>query len=73
MLYYITRSTKNMIWESNILLKYLVGKCTKQESKEVNEWLLESDYNKKTLSHLRMTEMIVSCLLSLNHIKRFGN
>ena len=55
MLYYITRSTKNMIWESNILLKYLVGKCTKQESKEVNEWLLESDYNKKTLSHLRMT------------------
>lgn len=44
-----------MIWESNILLKYLVGKCTKQESKEVNEWLLESDYNRKTLSHLRMT------------------
>ena len=44
-----------MIWESNILLKFLFGKCNVQESKEVNEWLLESDYNKKTLSHLRMT------------------
>ncbi|MDA8886390.1 hypothetical protein N8368_00965 [Bacteroidia bacterium] len=44
-----------MIWESNILLKFLFGKCDEQESQEVNEWLLESDYNRQTLSHLKMT------------------
>ncbi|MFT6383789.1 MAG: hypothetical protein ACJAQR_000613, partial [Bacteroidia bacterium] len=33
----------------------LVGKCTPQESEEINSWLLESDYNKQTLSYLKMT------------------
>lgn len=44
-----------MIWESNILLKFIVGKCNKKEEQEINDWLLESDYNQQTLSHLRMT------------------
>jgi hypothetical protein len=44
-----------MIWESNLLLKFLFGKCNTQETKEVNEWLNESEYNQQTLSHLRMT------------------
>lgn len=44
-----------MIWESNVLLKFLFGKCNEQESKEVNDWLLESDYNQRTLSYLKMT------------------
>jgi hypothetical protein len=42
-----------MIWESNILLKFLIGKCTKQELVIVNSWLKESDQNVNTLSHLR--------------------
>jgi hypothetical protein len=44
-----------MIWESNTLLKFLFGKCSEEEVKEINEWLRESDYNKQTLSHLRST------------------
>ncbi|MFT6111265.1 MAG: hypothetical protein ACJA19_000130 [Bacteroidia bacterium] len=44
-----------MIWESNLLLKFLFGKCDTQETEDVNEWLNESEYNKQTLSHLRTT------------------
>lgn len=44
-----------MIWESNILLKFLVGKCSDKETTEVNQWLNESEYNQQTLSHLRST------------------
>lgn len=44
-----------MIWESNILIKFLVGKCSKKEVEEVNSWLSESEYNQSTLSHLRLT------------------
>lgn len=44
-----------MLWESNILIKFLVGKCTETEQVEINEWLLESEYNKHTLSHLKST------------------
>jgi hypothetical protein len=44
-----------MIWESNILLKFLFGKCTEKETTEVQLWLSESDHNKSTLSHLRAT------------------
>lgn len=44
-----------MIWESNILLKFIFGKCDPKEESEVNEWLLESDYNRNTLSHLQAT------------------
>jgi hypothetical protein len=44
-----------MIWESNILLKFLFGKCTEKETDEVNLWLSESEYNKRTLSHLKTT------------------
>lgn len=43
-----------MIWESNILLKFLFGKCSEDEIKEINQWVGESDYNKQTLSHLRI-------------------
>ena len=44
-----------MIWESNILLKFLFGKCTRQETDEVNAWLNESKHNQRTLSHLKST------------------
>jgi hypothetical protein len=44
-----------MIWESNILLKFLVGKCSRQETDDVNAWLNESKYNQRTLSHLKST------------------
>ena len=44
-----------MIWESNILLKFLVGKCSRQETDDVNAWLNESKYNQSTLSHLKST------------------
>ena len=55
MSYTIYKLIKVMIWESNLLLKFLFGKCTTQETEDVNEWLNESEYNKQTLSHLRMT------------------
>ena len=42
-----------MIWESNILLKFLFGKCTEEETKEINLWVKESDYNKQTLTYLK--------------------
>ena len=44
-----------MIWESNILLKFLFGKCTRQETDDVNAWLDESKHNQRTLSHLKST------------------
>jgi hypothetical protein len=44
-----------MIWESNILLKFLFGKCTRQESDDVNAWLKESKHNQRTLLHLKST------------------
>ena len=44
-----------MIWESNILLKFLFGKCTRQETDEVNACLNESKHNQRTLSHLKST------------------
>lgn len=44
-----------MIWESNILLKFLFGKCSEKETTEVQTWLAESEYNQNTLSHLRAT------------------
>ena len=44
-----------MIWESNILLKFLFGKCTEEETKEINLCVSESDYNKQTLSYLKTT------------------
>ncbi|NBV56465.1 MAG: hypothetical protein EBR72_01455 [Bacteroidetes bacterium] len=44
-----------MIWESNILLKFLFGKCTRQEADDVNAWLNESKHNQRTLSHLKST------------------
>ncbi|MDC0580051.1 hypothetical protein OAP11_04750 [Bacteroidia bacterium] len=44
-----------MIWESNILLKFLFGKCTEKEVSDVNAWLNESKYNQQTLSHLKST------------------
>ena len=44
-----------MIWESNILLKFLFGNCTRQETDEVNAWLNESKHNQRTLSHLKST------------------
>ena len=52
---YLVNQVEIMLWESNILIKFLVGKCTPQESEEINTWLLESDYNKQTLSYLKMT------------------
>jgi len=53
MLYYIVYKTITMIWESNILLKFIFGKCTEKETTEVQTWLSESEYNQSTLSHLR--------------------
>jgi hypothetical protein len=53
--YLLYKQIKIMIWESNLLLKFLFGKCNTQETEDVNEWLNESEYNKQTLSHLRMT------------------
>ncbi len=50
-----SKKAVTMIWESNILLKFIFGKCDPKEESEVNEWLLESDYNRNTLSHLRTT------------------
>jgi|MDSX01.1.fsa_nt_gb hypothetical protein len=44
-----------MIWESNILLKFLFGKCTRKEADDVNAWLNESKHNQRTLSHLKST------------------
>ena len=44
-----------MIWESNILLKFLFGKCTRKETDDVNAWLNESKHNQRTLSHLKST------------------
>lgn len=44
-----------MIWESNILLKFLFGKCTTKEENEVNSWLNESKHNQQTLSYLEST------------------
>lgn len=55
MIVLIGKKLRYMIWESNVLLKFLFGKCNEQESKEVNDWLLESDYNQRTLSYLKMT------------------
>ena len=52
-----------MIWESNILLKFLFGKCTRQETDEVNAWLNESKHNQRTLSHLKST---VNIYLQIN-------
>lgn len=54
-LYYLVHSTIIMIWESNILLKFLFGKCTEKETTEVQSWLAESEYNQSTLSYLRST------------------
>ena len=44
-----------MFWESNILLKFIFGKCTKAEVMAIDTWLLESDQNRNTLSHLKNT------------------
>jgi hypothetical protein len=44
-----------MIWESNVLIKFLFGKCNQEETLEVNKWLMESEYNQRTLSHLKGT------------------
>ncbi len=44
-----------MIWESNLLLKFIFGKCTAKESQEVEIWLSESEYNQSTLSYLEAT------------------
>ncbi|MDG1757293.1 MAG: hypothetical protein P8I43_07840 [Bacteroidia bacterium] len=49
-----------MIWESNILLKFLFGKCTRKEADDVNAWLNESKHNQRTLSHLKST--VNNCL-----------
>lgn len=42
-----------MIWESNILLKFLFGKCSEKEAGEVKVWLSESEHNKQTLLQLK--------------------
>ncbi len=55
MVYYIVHNSITMIWESNILLKFLFGKCSKQEATEVQTWLAESEYNQNTLTYLRST------------------
>ena len=53
--YYLITNRQIMIWESNILLKFLFGKCTEEETKEINLWVNESDYNKQTLTYLKTT------------------
>ncbi len=51
-----------MFWEANILLKFLVGKCTRIEVKEIKIWLAESHQNKNTLLHLKaVIENIGKC------------
>lgn len=43
-----------MNWESNVLLKFIMNKCSKAEKDMVNHWLSESQQNKNTLSYLKL-------------------
>lgn len=42
-----------MSWEGNLLVKYLMGKCTSDEKNNVELWIKESPYNLNTLNHLK--------------------
>lgn len=42
-----------MSWEGNLLVKYLMGKCTSDEKINVELWIKESPYNLNTLNHLK--------------------
>lgn len=44
----------SMIWECNVLLRYLLNKCTPDEKQTVNTWLLESPQNQLTLNYLEV-------------------
>jgi hypothetical protein len=43
-----------MIWESNLLLKFILNKCTDVEEQTVLSWLSESKQNENTLTYLRL-------------------
>lgn len=43
-----------MIWESNVLLKYILNKCSDAENERVALWLSESEQNENTLSYLKL-------------------
>lgn len=42
-----------MSLEGNLLIKYLMGKCSKDEKSSVEKWLKESPYNQNTMNHLK--------------------
>ncbi len=48
------RCITSMIWECNVLLKYLFNQCSKAEKLEVDSWLNESPQNQLTLKYLRV-------------------
>ena len=43
-----------MIWECNLLMKFLFKRCSESEITLVNSWLDESEHNKQTLQFLRV-------------------
>ena len=42
-----------MMWESNLLLKFILNKCSSLEEAQVLSWLNESKQNENTLAFLR--------------------
>ena len=40
--------------ECNILIRFLLGRCTQEETIEVVRWKEESNYNEHTLAYLQL-------------------